>query len=259
MPDVNQYDDKNEWMKVCVPKMMGEGKTNEEAVGACMGMWANKEDAAKYKALFYSIKAIDGGDDWRLEILGVPFGGPIDGKDLQGEKFDEKTQIHQDFYKEIPVNYFHGLDPITGQPTGDPTYIGKAKYLRKDHRGHWYEAILDKTKEFAKKVWEAAKKGMAAASSESINHLVRTEKDGRITNWPVAGMAVLDVSEGRHPVNSFAVAVPLMKAIYEEAGIPFPVINSENDEPKAEEKAAKIARKNLQKQARQLISTFDEE
>ncbi len=51
-----------------------------------------------------------------------------------------------------------------------------------------------------------------------------------------------------------------MKAIYQEAGIPFPVITagkSENDEPEAD-KAARIARKNLQKQARRLVSTFDD-
>jgi len=165
-----------------------------------------------------TIKAVG---DMRLEILGVPFGGPKNGKDLAGEYFDARSQIHQDMYPEIPVTYFHALDG-NGKPTGKPVYVGKARYQRVDHRGHWYEVILDKTSELALKVWDAAKKGMAAASSETMGHLARVARDGHIENWPVAGMAVLDVQDGRVPVNSYAVALPAMKAIYRDAGLHFP-------------------------------------
>jgi hypothetical protein len=189
---------------------------------------------------FVAVKAVMGdAGEWHLEILGVPFGGPINGKDRDQEYFHEGTKIHEDVYKTIPVNYFHALDPKTGRPTGNPEYIGVAKYLRKDSKGHWYEVVLDKTKEMAVRVWEAAWKGIAAASSESLPNLIRTSAGGRIDNWPVAGMAVLDVREGRAPVNGYAVAIPMMKAIYSEAGIPFPEMKSDNVLSEAEQATRK--------------------
>lgn len=191
---------------------------------------------------FVTVKAVQSeSGEWRLEILGVPFYGPENGKDLEGEYFDPFTKVYEDVYKVIPVNYFHALDPKTGKPNGNPEYIGKAEYLRKDERGHWYQVILDKTKEMAKRVWEAALKGLAGASSETLPNLARVERNGRITNWPVAGMAVLDIQEGRTPVNKYAVAIPVMKAIYSEAGLPFPEIKSESILPEAEQ-AARLKR-----------------
>ena len=204
---------------------------------------------------FVRVKAIvDDSGDWHLEILGVPFYGPDNGKDLDGEYFDDRTQVHEDVYKVIPVNYFHAMDPKTGRPGGNPEYIGKAEYLRKDSRGHWYRVILDKTKAAASTVWEAAKKMMAAASSESLPNLVRTERDGRITNWPVAGMAVLDVQEGRVPVNGYAVAIPMMKAIYQDAGIPFPDVEQAPSNVSEAQKAVRLAnQKQAQERAQNLL------
>ena len=42
MPNPNEYDDEESWMKVCVPKMIGEGKEQDQAVAACMSMWKDK-------------------------------------------------------------------------------------------------------------------------------------------------------------------------------------------------------------------------
>lgn len=43
MPQVSDYNNQEDWMKVCVPQCMSEGLTNEQAVGKCMGMWENKD------------------------------------------------------------------------------------------------------------------------------------------------------------------------------------------------------------------------
>jgi len=206
-----------------------------------------------------TVKAvIDDSGEWRLEILGVPFYGPENGKDLEGEYFDERTNIHEEYYREIPVNYFHALDPKTGKPGGNPEYIGKAEYLRKDAKGHWYQVILDKTKAMAKRVWEAAKKNLAAASSESLPNLARVERDGRITNWPVVGMAVLDAQDGRTPVNRYAVALPIMKAIYSEAGIPFPEIKAEHGLPEAKSAVKPAQIEKVNKQSQKLLKYYGE-
>lgn len=44
MPDPSKYDTEDEWMAACVPAVMDEGKTHEQAVGQCMGMWADHHD-----------------------------------------------------------------------------------------------------------------------------------------------------------------------------------------------------------------------
>ena len=160
--------------------------------------------------------------EWALDVLGVPFGGPHNGKDSQGEYFDAATKTYHDRYPTIPAVYYHGLDS-TGRPSGEPQYIGKATYSRTDDRGHWYRVILDKTNEFAGRVWNAAQKSLAKASSGSIAHLVRKVRStGYITHWPVAELSVLDTSGPRQPINQYAVALPVMKAVYDRAGLTLP-------------------------------------
>ena len=220
MPNINEYTDQTEWMGVCVPKRVDEGDDNDQAVAACMGMWEHRNDAKSVKA----------GNDWTLEVLGVPFGSPSD-KDSDGQYFDANTNTHQEQYPTVPAVYFHGRDP-DGKPI-NPEYIGKATPLRTDERGAWYQVALDKTKELAQRVWQAAKDGIARASSGSAPHLVRTDGD-RITEWPVIELSVFDMGEGRQPSNRYAVAMPMMKAMYKQAGIDLP----SEIQPEASESAA---------------------
>ena len=159
--------------------------------------------------------------DWALDVLGVPFGGPVRGRDAVGERFTPSTKIHQDLYPEIPAFYYHSYDSH-GNPQGDPVIIGKATYDHADERGHWYKVILDQTKEFAARVWEAAKNGVARASSGSIAHILRKTEDGDITNWPVVEMSLMDDAPGNfQAANGYAVALPAAKAAYQLAGLKF--------------------------------------
>jgi len=146
-------------------------------------------------------------DGWVLEVLGVPFGGPMDGKDFQGEYFDKNTDIAMEIGEERPVFYYHGEDP-KGRPMRVPQLIGKAKYIRKDERGHWFEVRLNKAKKYAQRIWKAAIKGIAKASSGAINYLTRKDPDGRIRFWPVGEITLLD--EGS------------VKALFDEADLELP-------------------------------------
>ena len=161
--------------------------------------------------------ALKAGEELVLRILGVPFGGPYNGKDADGEYFSPKTNIHQDFYKEIPLIYAHGFDPETGEPQEVPLIVGKAKYSNMDESGHWYEAILDKTSEVAKKLWEAALSGMVKASSGAVNYLIRRQKDGLLNEWGVAELSIVDTRGDIQPRNPYAVAIPMLKAHFEKA------------------------------------------
>lgn len=217
MPEPKEYDDEKEWMKVCVPKLIKEGREQDQAVAVCMNMWKHKDDAPE--------KAVKVAGDWELDVLGVPFGSPAD-LDADGQYFDPKTALHQDKYPTIPAVYFHGRDP-NGKPI-NPEYVGKATPLRVDERGAWYRVVLDKTKQLAARVWQAAKDGIARASSGSAPHLVRTN-GAHIAEWPVIELSVFDMGGGRVPANRYAVALPTMKSHYLQAGISLPDITDETE------------------------------
>jgi hypothetical protein len=172
--------------------------------------------------------------DWELDVLGVPFGSPQD-LDSDGQYFDASTATHQDKYPTIPAVYFHGRDP-EGRPI-NPEYVGKATPLRTDERGAWYRVVLDKTKQLAARVWQAAKEGIARASSGSAPHLVRTN-GAQITEWPVVELSVFDMGDGRMPSSRYAVAMPTMKSHYEQAGITPPDLTDES-QPEAAERGGK--------------------
>ena len=166
----------------------------------------------------YTIKAAG---DWELDVLGVPFGGPNNGRDAQGEYFDEQTALHPDKWALPPVVYYHGYTP-EGKPAGKPEYIGKAVSRWVDQAGVWYRVVLDQANALSKRVMDAARQLAARASSGSISHLVRVGADGHIDEWPVAELSIFDASGKRQPANQYAMALPVAKALYDQAGLQWP-------------------------------------
>jgi 2'-5' RNA ligase len=182
-------------------------------------------------------KAVKAAGDWELDVLGVPFGGPDGGKDSDGQFFSARTNIHRESYPTIPAVYYHGLSP-EGRPMGEPEIIGKAQYLRVGQEGHWWHVILDKSSEFAKRIWDSAQKGTARASSGTIDYLARLLVNGvkrmydklvagEIINWPVAELSLIDADGKRQPANNYAVALPSAKSVFERAGLNLPDIKPE--------------------------------
>jgi hypothetical protein len=157
--------------------------------------------------------------DWELNVLGVPFGSP-ENTDSDNEYFDAKTDLHPDKWSLPPAVYYHGYG-LDKKPLGSPEYIGKTVKRWLDSAGVWYRVVLDKASELAKRVWDAAQKGVARASSGSISHLVRVDDDGHIREWPVVELSLFDAVDGREPANRYAVALPVAKAIYARAGLSF--------------------------------------
>ena len=190
-----------------------------------------------YNILTLEVGAVKAAGDWTLDVLGVPFGGPLKGKDTDGQYFSDKTNLHLELMPEIPVYYYHGRDP-NGKPMGEPVIVGKAKFDHKDAKGYWFKAILDKTLELAKRVWDAAKNGIARASSDSASQYVRfNQATGEITNWPLIGISVFDADGKRQPANAYAVAMPAAKMMFENAGMTMPDY-PEEQEPQADGRGA---------------------
>mgnify|MGYP000971729198 CR=1 FL=1 len=140
---------------------------------------------------------------WR--VLGVPYGGPIDGRDLDGEAFTPETDIWLKPGDKVNLTYYHGFDPDTiGKKQANPALIGRATYVGADERGHWFEPVLDSEEPLAQRLMKADITELRA-SSGAINHLVRKDAGGLISVWPVGELALFDINEWRRPANDFAV------------------------------------------------------
>ena len=144
-----------------------------------------------------------------LVVLGVPFGGPVMGRDVEGEAFTSKTDIWMQVGDTRPVTYLHGYGPDSPDEWQEkPVIIGTAKYTGVDDRGHWFRVRLDTGDPLSQRIIEAMTVNMPVrASSGAVGHLVRMEKlrAGLIEVWPVGELAIFDTNEWRLPANDFAV------------------------------------------------------
>lgn len=210
---------------------------------------------------FVSIKAVG---DWELDVLAVPFDKP----DSDGQTFDVNTDFMLEHFASPAILYHHGVEPGKKSLQKKPVIIGKAQAVEVKSDGVHIRVLLDKSLEWARRVWEAAKNGLAVASSDSISHLARLEvngksmmyeknKPGRISVWALAGVSLWDRVEGNfQPASRYALALPAMKAIYRDAGIQFPDVSNDTHggEPYADEAARRARIAKIQATARKHLS-----
>lgn len=170
-------------------------------------------------------KAISDYRDMNWRVLGVPFGGPIKGRDLDGEAFHEDTEIWVKEGDAVNLTYYHGFGPDDPEKQQDrPALIGKAVYTGADERGHWFDVHLDEEEELAQRIIQAGTAGIKA-SSGAVGHLTRDGLGGLIDVWPVGEIALFDVNDWRLPANDFAVI--------EAKTLDIPEVEAEADDAKA--------------------------
>jgi HK97 family phage major capsid protein len=152
-------------------------------------------------------------DTWELDVLAVPYGGPYAGRDAHGEYFTPETKLWLERIPKRPVLYYHGL------AEGDtPEVIGEEIGWERREDGVWFRVLLDRSKALARRIWEAAQQGAARASSGAIGHLCRIAPDGRIMEWAMAELSLIDGRE-HHPANPYAIALARAKAHFRAAGL----------------------------------------
>ena len=161
---------------------------------------------------FYTVvKARSLGGDWILDVLVAPFGAPWK-TDGHGEWFSPRTNVRADWFPAPAVLYYHGYDERGQQP--EPDEIGRVLERSVKDDGIWFRVALDQGNEYARRVWDAAQRGVARASPGSLAHLVRKTKDGELLHWPIAEISVFDTDGGKQPASPYAVALPALKARY---------------------------------------------
>lgn len=161
-----------------------------------------------------AVKAVKAADGTRhLDVLGVPFGGPLNGRDLDGQAFTPDTKLWMEVGDSRPALYYHGFAP-DGNPEPDPEIMAMATVTGVDERGWHFDVPLPPAgqSEYADRVYLAAEAGTARASSGAMAHLVRDNKmTGAINLWPIGELSLFDANpdEGRMPANDWAVAMPV--------------------------------------------------
>lgn len=169
---------------------------------------------------------------WR--VLGVPYGGQLQGRDADGEAFHAGTEIWLKSGDYVNLTYYHGFDPEEpGKKQEKPALIGRAIYTGKDSRGHWFEPMLDESEPLAKRLLDAGVETLRA-SSGAVSHLVRKSAGGLIDVWPVGELALFDTNEWRKPANEYAVIEAKSESITEAIPEVIATVDAVEDEIEAE-------------------------
>jgi len=147
-------------------------------------------------------------DDGSLEIegVGIPFGGPIDGKDLHGQFFSAKTDFAWDLITDgqRPLLYQHGLDS-----TLKTNVIGRWSVKKIDEAGVWVRAQLDARSAYLNEIKDLLGADALGLSSATMGHLVKVAaKTGEILRWPV-----VELSLTPNPANPAAYVVKTAEEI----------------------------------------------
>jgi len=211
---------------------------------------------------FLAVKAIS---EWELDVLAIPFGS----RDSDGQWFDDRTDIMHETFSTPLVLYQHGIKQGAKEYEENPVIVGKVVpgTLRKDVDGWHVRVVLDKALKVAKDIMDAAYKKLVAVSSDSISHLARLDvggkliqyekkRPGRIAVWPFAGFSMWERGNGNYePASQATYALPAMKAMYREAGLPFPELDTGGD-AHAEEVQRRARVKELQARSKKLLKSL---
>lgn len=169
-----------------------------------------------------TVYAIKSTGAWTIRVLAAPFGSPTQ-KDTHRQYFDADTDFADDVWPLPPFLYYHGYDR-PGKESPKPIYIGKATRTWTNDQGRWYEGDLDQSVPESRKVWDAALKKQAVGSPGTVEHLIRIGPNGHLDHWPIAEVSLFDQLDGKRPANPRAIAVPVIKSLYQVAGLALPDI-----------------------------------
>lgn len=145
-----------------------------------------------------AVKSAPAGATYDIEGLGAPYGGPLNGNDLTGERFTKSTNFCLDFFQSWPLCFEHGMDPDVGT-----TVVGRVSSWKSTPEGLWVQAQLDRSNKYWKAIQQLVDQGKLFFSSGSMPHMVEKKTNGEITRWPICEMTLTC-----RPANPLAVLSP---------------------------------------------------
>ena len=155
-------------------------------------------------------------DDDHFRLLAIPFTGPIPGGprgvDLDGQWFDERTNIYPKLLPARVVDWHHGKDALMGRHS-----LGKAVLDDEPEDDGWWETVWlrhgEKRVELIKRL---SARAPIYGSSEAL--WAKASTDGHIDEWPYWRQTL-----STSPQNTHSIVRPAMKAVLDDfstAGIP---------------------------------------
>ena len=158
-----------------------------------------------------------------IDVLGLPYGGPNDGKDNDGNYFSPQTDFMDGVFDNPPVLYGHGA--INGT---DSDVHGKvhARWYAQD--GGWFKVELIRDSPRFEQLYDAHVKGVLRASSGAVPATVEVASDGHINRWLVGELTLVDLRDGYRPSNGYAITKAKVDDILFESYYGDPVMDADS-------------------------------
>ena len=146
------------------------------------------------------IKAVLSEAPVMIDVLGLPYSGPNNGKDDDGNYFSPQTDFMDGIIDHPPVLYGHGA--INGT---DSNVHGKvlARWYALD--GCWFKVQLLRDSSRFEQLYDAHVKGFLRASTGAVPATVEVAADGHIDRWLVGELTLVDLRDGYKPSNGYAI------------------------------------------------------
>jgi hypothetical protein len=202
---------------------IGEGRSPDECDAAALRQAATVARQAPAR----TVKAAEGG---ALDILAVPFGGPFAGKDFDGQRFSDRTDLCLAWFpQQRPLLWHHGLEEGDDRPGVEPIGTVDVSTAAKDDAGWWVRAQLDAGSKYWRHIMRLLDADALYASSGAMAHLVKIADDGEILRWPWVELSLTPT-----PSNLFAIVQAAdAKAHYKSAGLDLPEVGDALKEGRA--------------------------
>ena len=119
------------------------------------------------------------GSEHIIEGIGIPFGGPLAGKDIQGESFTKSTDFCLEWFEKRPLLYDHALNG-----TIKTHKVGDVFAAESQEDGIFVKAELNKRSRYYNVVRKLIDQQALGFSSGAVPYLVQTDANKNITRWP---------------------------------------------------------------------------
>lgn len=162
-----------------------------------------------------------------FHTLGLPFGGPYGGRDMDGEFFSPRTNFGIEKGHMLPTTYFHGRNE-RGMLEAMPEFLGKSEYMGIQEKGGWFMSRVNKSNRRAQKLYTAGRENRLRASTSLAGKLRRILPSGELLMWVPGAIALIDKTKNKGAINDFAISTPVLKALYIDNGLEWAEVDHES-------------------------------
>lgn len=147
-----------------------------------------------------------------VDVLGLPYYGPFNGRDIDGEYFSPMTDTLEELFPFPPVAYVHGT------ADEDKEYLGETVRRWDTAAGEMFRLMLDPNSSRYNQLIEAKAQGKLYASTGAVQAFSKAGANGHIDQWLVGEISLVDLRDGYRPRNPYAMAkaMPELDALFRD-------------------------------------------